>query len=135
MYLTYIFSLFAVKPHIDRSSLKDIVVKAGQPVTIELSMIGEPPPEKIWTFGTREEPVEDESRKGRVHIKKDDYRIKMNITDTKRKDTGPYKLTAKNSSGSDTVTVNVTVLCKFHIRISNPCCFCTNIRKKDKIRK
>ncbi|XP_014665457.1 PREDICTED: twitchin-like isoform X3 [Priapulus caudatus] len=101
-----------LRPHIDRTGVKDIVVKAGQPVSIELSMIGEPPPEKIWTFGNNNEPVENESRKGRVHIKKEDYKIKMSIQETVRKDTGPYTLTATNGSGSDSIVINVTILAK-----------------------
>lgn len=39
-----------VKPRIDRSNLENLIFKVGQCVMIDVDVIGEPPPQIVWTF-------------------------------------------------------------------------------------
>lgn len=38
-------SLFTVKPRIDRTNLNPVIVKAGLSLSLDIKIIGEPPPE------------------------------------------------------------------------------------------
>lgn len=48
-----IFS-FLVKPRIDRTNLKNIVVRAGKTIKYDVNIRGEPPPTVTWFLVTRE---------------------------------------------------------------------------------
>ncbi|CAK9301085.1 unnamed protein product [Gordionus sp. m RMFG-2023] len=93
-----------VAPKIDKSKLKDITLKAGQKLDINLPVSGEPPPEKTWFL------------KGKPIDKRD---FTQNDTDTatnlqkkgvQRGDTGEYTLKVKNDTGEDEAAIHVTVL-------------------------
>lgn len=43
-----------VKPRIDRTNLKQIIVKSGKPVFLDVDVKGEPPPKIIWIFKEKE---------------------------------------------------------------------------------
>ncbi|VDK42941.1 unnamed protein product, partial [Gongylonema pulchrum] len=49
-----------LKPHIDRESMKSVTIKVGQSLEFDVPVIGEPPPEKVWTFN--EKPIEGDGR-------------------------------------------------------------------------
>jgi hypothetical protein len=43
-----------VKPRIDRTNLKQIVVKAGKPVKLDVNVKGEPAPKIVWMLKEQE---------------------------------------------------------------------------------
>lgn len=92
-------------PKIDRSTLCDVKVRAGQAIEIDVNVSGEPAPKKEWT--TKDKPLSSDLR---VKLHVEDYCIKMKLMDAKRSDTGVFTLTATNVNGQDTASVNVTVL-------------------------
>lgn len=98
---------FTVKPRIDRTNLKPIVVRAGKPVKYDVNVRGEPPPTIKWIFLDKE--LESA---GNVEIINVDYNTKLNLSDTIRKQSGLYKIVAENQHGKDEETVEITVLCK-----------------------
>lgn len=91
-------------PKIDRAYMRDIRVKAGKNVELEVPVSGEPPPAKKWTINDVPSPDE------RWIITGEDYKTKLVIKDAQRKDTGQLKLTATNVNGTDTATITLTVL-------------------------
>lgn len=103
-----VFIFFAVKPRIDRTNLKPIIVRAGKPIKYDIDVKGEPPPTIEWYQNNN--LVKSE---GNVEIVNIDYNTKLNISDSLRKNTGLYKIRAVNEHGEDNAEVEVTVLCKY----------------------
>nr|CAD7567466.1 unnamed protein product [Timema californicum] len=97
-----------VKPRIDRTNLKPIVVRAGKIVKYDVNIRGEPPPTVKWFQGDKEIKSE-----GTVEIINIDYNTKLTITESIRKHTGLYKILAENQHGKDEAEVEITVLCKY----------------------
>ncbi|XP_015183294.1 PREDICTED: twitchin isoform X5 [Polistes dominula] len=95
----------ALKPRIDRTNLKPIIVRAGKPIKYDVDVRGEPPPEITWHHAN----VEIKSG-GNIEIVNVDYNTKLNITDSVRKNTGVWKIRAVNPHGEDEAEVEVTVL-------------------------
>ena len=95
-------------PKIDRSSLRDITVRAGNHIRLDVKVSGEPPPTKIWYLNKKE--LED--YKDGVAIELEDYKTKFVISSAARSHTGHLTLKAENSSGKDEATILVTVLDK-----------------------
>lgn len=92
-------------PKIDRSTLKDIVVKGGQNIKVDVKISGEPPPVKTW--------FQNKARlesKNNVNIESEDYKTKLTIIPAARAHTGTYTIKAENDYGSDTATFQVTVI-------------------------
>merc|ERR1711892_879425 len=85
--------------------MMDIKILAGEPLLLNIPVDGEPPPAKNWTKGGQN--IDDSLR---LMIINEDYRTTIRVNESKRKDTGVYKLVAKNKNGTDTMTCNVTVL-------------------------
>lgn len=100
--------MLAVKPRIDRTNLKPIIVRAGKVVKYDVDVRGEPPPTITWFQNDKEVLSE-----GNVEIVNVDYNTKITITNSIRKNTGTYKIKAVNEHGSDEAEVEVTILCKF----------------------
>jgi len=96
-----------VKPYIDRTNLQPITVKVGLTVSLDVNIIGEPPPKVTWTFKDKELVSDDTIRIDNV-----DYNTKFFILKTKRAHTGKYVINAKNEVGEDTAEVEITVLGK-----------------------
>lgn len=95
----------ALKPRIDRTNLKPIVVKAGKQVKYDVNVRGEPPPDIKWFFLDKEV-----QSAGNVEIVNVDYNTKLTITDTIRKQSGLYKIVAENQHGKDEEVVEITIL-------------------------
>uniref|UniRef100_A0AC34RIM6 Twitchin n=1 Tax=Panagrolaimus sp. JU765 TaxID=591449 RepID=A0AC34RIM6_9BILA len=94
-----------VPPKIDRKSIHEIRVKAGQSFNLDIPVSGEPPPEIKWDFeGT---PLEADDR---VRIQNEDYKTKILVKRALRSDTGTFHVVASNENGTDTADVIVTVL-------------------------
>ncbi|XP_055331451.1 twitchin-like isoform X3 [Paramacrobiotus metropolitanus] len=94
-------------PQIDKSALREIKIKAGQPFNFDVPVIGEEPPKKTWTLEGEALNLD----KDRV-VTNEEYKTKLDVKAAERKDSGMYTLTATNSSGTDTATVKVIVLDK-----------------------
>lgn len=95
-------------PKIDRSTLKDLSVKAGQPIKIDVKISGEPPPTKTWFLNKErlDSPRDD------LHIESEDYRTKFYIPSCTRQHNGKITIKAENDSGRDEATIEVSVLDK-----------------------
>lgn len=110
------FKTFLVAPKIDRNSLQEIKVRAGQPFHLDIPVTGEPPPEISWDFeGT---PVKNNDRMKVDNTQ--DYKTKFTCKRSVREDSGMYTITAKNANGTDTAQVKVSWLLlwldKLHFR-------------------
>ncbi|KAG8239130.1 hypothetical protein J437_LFUL018920 [Ladona fulva] len=92
-------------PYIDRSTLRDLIIKAGQNIRFDVKITGEPPPSKSWFLNKARL-----DSKGNVSIENEDYKSKLIIPTASRKDSGTYLIKAENSTGKDEATVEVTVL-------------------------
>ena len=90
-------------PKIDRNFLRDIRVKAGKTVELDVPVSGEPPPTKKWSLNA-------ESAPDRWVITCEDYKTNVLIKNTERKDTGKLTLTATNINGVDSATITLVVL-------------------------
>lgn len=97
----------ADKPHIDLSGIRDITVKAGEDFSIHVPFTAFPKPTSTWYRDDQEICIEADSR---IHQQLGDDYCSFILKDSKRSDSGPYKLRLQNPSGFDTVTVNVKVL-------------------------
>lgn len=94
-----------VAPVIDRSTLKNLTLKAGQHVKIDVKISGEPPPTKIWYHNkARLESKEN------FNVEYEDYKTKISISIADRSHTGAYIIKAENYSGKDEATFDITVL-------------------------
>lgn len=100
--LTFFF--VTVAPRIDRRNLHDITLSAGAMLKYDANIIGEPNPTIDWFFQSM--PYRASKT---VTITNSDHNTKLTIRPVNRNDSGDYTVTATNSSGKDTVTVNVTV--------------------------
>ena len=89
--------------------VRDITVHAGQPIKLDVKVIGEPPPKTMWYRGDDDKPLSSGSD---LKIENEPYRTKLMVPNAKRSDTGMYKLVASNPSGTDEAEVKVTVLDK-----------------------
>jgi len=93
-----------VKPKI-KTPLKDIFIRAGTVLHVDVDFVGEPVPEVTWTLNGSELRPDN-----RTTITSIGYHTIMNRVNSKRADSGTYNLTLKNSSGTDEGSFNVTVL-------------------------
>lgn len=102
---TQVMRYKALKPRIDRTNLKTVIVRAGKPIKFDVDIRGEPPPTVTWS-------VKDQELKsdGVIEIVNVDYNTKLSINDTVRKHSGLYKIRAVNEHGEDVAEVDVTVL-------------------------
>lgn len=105
--LDFTFVDFTVKPFIDRTNLQPITVKVGLTVTLDVNIIGEPPPTVTWFFQDKEIVSDDTIRVDNI-----DYNSKFFILKTKRAHTGKYVIKAKNEVGEDTADVEIIVIGK-----------------------
>ncbi|CAF1142161.1 unnamed protein product [Rotaria sordida] len=101
------------KPSFDLSALfgplgkKEIRVKAGEPLTIDLPISGSPTPTVTWAKdGEPVQPTRD------TQLESDDVHAKLHKPSAKRSDTGKYKVQLKNDSGEDECDIDVIVLDK-----------------------
>lgn len=96
-----------MKPRIDRTNLNPLTVKAGLSVSLDVKIIGEPPPTVQWFFKDAEVVPDDN-----VRIDNVDYNTKFFILRSKRPQSGKYVIVAKNEVGEDRAEIDITVLGK-----------------------
>lgn len=85
--------------------MKDIEVKNGGVLHIEIKFIGTPTPSITWTLDDK--PLESDKR---VTVSNYESYTLIHTINTKRLDTGIYCLKLKNESGTDEGSMKVTVL-------------------------
>lgn len=88
-----------------KTPLKDITIKAGQILHLDIDFIGEPPPEVTWTVDSR-----DLKTDARTTVTSIGYHTIINTVNTNRSDSGRYHLHLRNSSGMDEGSFQVAVL-------------------------
>lgn len=96
----------ANKPRIDLGGVRDITVKAGEDFSIHVPYVGFPKPVASWFANDK---LLDESD-SRVFPKLTDDSASIIVKNSKRGDTGQYRIQLRNPSGFDTATLNVKVL-------------------------
>ncbi|CAM4765861.1 unnamed protein product [Rotaria magnacalcarata] len=101
------------KPSFDLSGLlgslgkKEIRVKAGEPLIINLPIDGSPKPTVTWSKDG--EPIQQTRD---TQLESDDCHTKLHKPSAKRTDTGKYTVQLKNGSGEDECDIDVIVLDK-----------------------
>lgn len=96
------------KPHIDLGKVKDITVKHGEDFEIKVPYTGWPVPGATWENNGKEIIPDNE----RVFGEQTEEFAILKTKKATRDDSGQYTLQLKNPSGTDSVRLNVTVLCK-----------------------
>jgi predicted phage tail protein len=94
-------------PKIDRTNLKNVAIKAGQPFKFDVNVIGEPAPTITWFQNKAHLETKDN-----MTVDVDSHRTKLSVLMAYRRNTGTYVIKAENSSGKDEASVEVTVLDK-----------------------
>ena len=94
-------------PKIDRKNIRDMTVREGDPILLDVKVIGEPVPDIDWYFNKK---VLKETSAVRVENKPNNTRF-MN-DDPLRSHTGTYKIVAVNKHGKDQVEFEITVISK-----------------------
>ncbi|XP_018789320.1 PREDICTED: twitchin isoform X17 [Bactrocera latifrons] len=97
-----------LKPRIDRTNLKPLLIRAGKPIKYDINVRGEPPPIISWYQNDKE--LKTETLPSNYEIKNMPYNTKISITETERKHTGKYKIRAINEHGEDEADVEVNIL-------------------------
>jgi len=92
-------------PHLDRSFLEDLVVRAGQKISFAVPISGSPPPQATWTVEGKKV-----DRGDRADVSTVGSIAALEITSAVRGDTGRYVLTLENDLGSVSAAANVTVV-------------------------
>ena len=95
-------------PKIERKNLKNITVREGEPIMLDIKVLGEPPPDIVWTLGNK-----TVTSSGARRIEVNPNNTKFVIQNTERKDTGIYKIQATNKFGADNADFELTVISKF----------------------
>lgn len=95
-------------PKIDRRNLKTITVKEGEPIYIDVKIIGEPVPDVTW-YHDGKMYIDSGPR----HVDNKPNNSKFYNDKPERKDTGTYKITATNKHGQDTAEIEINVICKY----------------------
>lgn len=98
-----------LKPRIDRTNLKTIIVKSGQSVFFDVNVRGEPPPTIEWFHGKSETSLSAGEVYSIINV---DYNTKFTMLKATRKLTGKYRIKATNRNGTDEADVDITVLGK-----------------------
>lgn len=96
-----------VAPKIDRSTMRDLTVKAGQQVRLDVKVSGEPVPSKTWFINKARIEKRDD-----ITIDIEDYKTKFVIAAATRAHSGTLLLKAENQCGKDEATIELKVLDK-----------------------
>ncbi|XP_059156398.1 twitchin-like isoform X4 [Physella acuta] len=91
-------------PKIDASKIKDIFVKKGENIEVNIPFDGAPVPRALWS---KDGKHIDE---GNLDTLTEPKNTKLRIPAAQRSDTGQYELTLTNDAGEDKVPVKITVM-------------------------
>ena len=95
----------ALKPRIDRKSLREITIRVGESLTFDVDILGEPAPDTTWTKDGK--TLSDSDTRT---IKHKPYKTSMYVDEATRKDDGVYLINAVNIHGKDAAEVRVYVI-------------------------
>lgn len=95
-------------PKIDRKNLRDITIKEGEPLYIDVKVSGEPAPEVTWFVNDKTLPLTSHRRVDNVP-----YNSKFFNDNPERKDSGVYKIVATNQYGTDTAEIEINVTSEY----------------------
>lgn len=101
---TFIAKPRYLAPKIDRRNLRDVTISSGTSLKLDANITGEPAPKVEWKLSNY--PLQSSKN---VTIEAPDYYTKLVIRPTQRSDSGEYLVTATNSSGKDSVLINVVI--------------------------
>lgn len=108
-FFSLLFSFYnTVAPKIDRRNIRTYNFKAGEPIFLDIAIIGEPPPQVTITLNGKS--IQETSSK---RIENIPYNTKYINDNPERKDTGVYKITAVNKYGQDQVEFQINVISKY----------------------
>ncbi|KAL3842488.1 hypothetical protein ACJMK2_020494, partial [Sinanodonta woodiana] len=94
-------------PKVDFSKIpKEIIVKKGEKIEIDVPYVGTPKPQAHWT---KDDKLLNEAD---MHIETGDKNSKLLIAEAEREDSGVYCLTLTNEVGTEKVPITVKVLDK-----------------------
>lgn len=112
--------ILTVAPTVDRLTLMDQKVRAGRPITYQVAIKGEPPPNASWSINDK--PVIGNPR---VEVRTTPALCFFEILISARSDTGKYTLNLENGSGrlSTSATVTVVGMYLFYKFINIVMCF------------
>lgn len=96
-----------MKPYIDRTNLQPTTIKVGLTLSLDVNIIGEPPPTVTWSYKGNELATDNE-----IRIDNIDYNTKLLILKCKRAHTGRYTIKAKNEVGEDIAEFDLLILGK-----------------------
>lgn len=102
-------------PHIDRKNLQQKKIRVGHFLKVEADVKGEPAPTITWTYNGK--PL---NQPDRIVIEDEEYKTTFILKKAKRGDTGIYKITAKNTSGTDEAELEIIILSEYIPRITYP---------------
>lgn len=105
-----IYFAVLVAPALDKTALSDMKVKAGQPISFNVHFTGEPTPEVQWSVNDKHLVPSN-----RTTVQNTETGTVLTTRPSERGDSGQYRLTIKNTSGSDTAACIVTVVGKFKV--------------------
>ncbi|KAK5968521.1 Twitchin [Trichostrongylus colubriformis] len=93
-------------PKINRDMFQDLRIKAGQSISFDVNVEGEPAPKIEWFLNGQ--PIQSV---GKTKIdNSNDNNTKLDTKDSVRADSGKYKIVATNDNGRDEAEVTVNVL-------------------------
>lgn len=95
-------------PRIDRKNVRDLTVKEGESIYLDIKIFGEPAPEVNWLCNGKS-ILQTTHR----HIDNVPYNTKFINDSPERKDCGVYKITATNKYGTDSAEIEINVICKY----------------------
>lgn len=84
---------------------REIRVRAGEPLNIDVPISGGPPPTVSWTKDGK--PLLEG---GRVEMTNDEDNAKVHIPSCRRDDSGDFQIHLKNDNGEDVGDIRVIVL-------------------------
>lgn len=103
----FAFIVFSVAPKIDRKNLRNLIVKEGEPIYLDIKVRGEPAPDVVWYMNDKTFPASSHSRVENVP-----YNTKYFNDSPERKDSGVFKIVATNQYGQDKAEIEITVTSK-----------------------
>ncbi|GIY57128.1 twitchin [Caerostris extrusa] len=103
-----------LKPYIDRTNLETTTLRKGKSFKLDVNIRGEPAPTVKWIL--KEKVVENSEHR---EIQNVEYNTKLIIHNAQRKYSGVYKIVAENEHGKDEAEVEINILAKGPLEVSN----------------
>lgn len=99
-----------VAPRIDRKNLGRRTIRSGQMLKFDADVTGEPAPVVTWEY------VDKKITNSRITIENEPNLTTFLLKKGERSDTGIYKITAKNDSGTDVAELDLIVIGELTLR-------------------